>query len=199
VITSWPQSAHPEVVLDERLAREVAARFTAAQSDPGDPGVARAYGALQRQSDRLFAMLTNDDSRTKVRVVFTRTGAPYEHDDEMIAAVRSTGVLEVATCATDRSRLHPFLGSECGGAYDRFRAVHDLIGHVRPGQGFDRHGEFAAWRAQDRLYRGGARIALGTELHAEHSVCWTSGTFCDHKATLLPRSVIDRARAGLPA
>ena len=48
------------------------------------------------------------------------------------------------------------------------------------------------WLAQDRCYRGLGRAALGTELHAEHSVCWTSGSFCEHKATLLPRPFMAR-------
>jgi hypothetical protein len=183
------------VVLDEDWAREVAAWFTAARNDRRDPVVIAAYQALERQSDRLFRGLTQSGSAKCVRVVFTRCRAPYGHDEEMIGAVRATAVLEVTT---DPSRPHPVLGSERGGAYDRFRAVHDVIGHVLLGHGFDRHGEFAAWREQDRFYSGLARVALGTELHGEHSVCWTSGAFSDHKATLLPRRMVDRAREGLP-
>jgi hypothetical protein len=193
------EAEHPGALLNERLAREVAAWFIAAGSDPADPRVAAAYQGLEQQSDRLFRVLTHGDSKLRWRIVFTRCPAPYEHDEEMIAAVRATGVLEVTTCAADRSRLHPLLGSECGGAYDRFRAVHDLIGHVQTGHGFDRHGEFAAWLAQDRFYWGSARAALGTELHAEHSVCWTTGSFSEHKATLPPPRVMARARAGLAA
>ena len=114
----------------------------------------------------------------------------------MIEAARSTALLEVTTVATDRGRLHPLLGNEPGGAYDRFRAVHDIIGHVRPGWGFDRDGEFAAWLAQERLYTGAARRALATELHAEHSVRWTTAEVADHKALLFDRPMLDRARRG---
>jgi hypothetical protein len=191
------EAASSGPVLDERWSRQVAEWFLAARSDPGDPIARAAYKALERQSDRIFRRLT-DDAASHVRVVFTRCRAPYECDEEMIAAVRGTGVLEV-TSAAENGRPHPLLGSECGGPYDRFRAVHDLIGHVQTGCGFDRHGEFAAWLAQERLYKGLARAALGTELHAEHSVCWTTGAFADHKATVLPRRVLNRARAGLSA
>jgi hypothetical protein len=86
------------------------------------------------------------------------------------------------------------MGCEVGGAYDRFRAVHDIIRHVVPGLGFDRDGEFAAWLVQERLYRGLARWALATELHGEHSVRWTTGVLSDHKATLLDRGLLARAR-----
>jgi hypothetical protein len=191
------EAASSGPALDEGWSGQVAEWFISARSDPGDPVARAAYEALQRQSDRLFRRLT-DDAAPHVRVVFTRCRSPYESDEEMIAAVRRTGVLEVATAA-DSGRPHPLLGSECGGPYDRFRAVHDLVGHVQTGCGFDRHGEFAAWLAQERFYGGLARAALGTELHGEHSVCWTTGAFADHKATVLPRCVLDRARAGLSA
>jgi hypothetical protein len=119
---------------------------------------------------------------------------PYASDAEMVAAVRSEGLLEVTSAATERDRSHPLMGCEFGGAYDRFRAVHDIVGHVGPGLGFDRDGEFGAWLAQERLYRGLARWALATELHAEHSVRWTTGALSDHKATLLDRDLLARAK-----
>jgi len=89
------------------------------------------------------------------------------------------------------------LRSEPGGPYDRFRAVHDILGHVRLGLGFDRDEEFAVWWAQDRQYRGLARWALATELHGEHSVRWTTGQVAEHKAILLRPELVARARRGM--
>ena len=83
-----------------------------------------------------------------------------------------------------------------GGAYDRFRAVHDILGHGLLGVGFDRQGEYATWRFQERWYTPLARRALATELHAEHSVRWTTGALAEHKAALLDDRLIGRARAG---
>jgi hypothetical protein len=59
----------------------------------------------------------------------------------MIAAVRAEHLLEVTAAAADRDRAHPLLGCELGGPYDRFRAVHDIVGHVIPRFGFDRDAE----------------------------------------------------------
>ena len=132
-----------------------------------------------------------------VRVVFTCAREPYVSDREMIAAVRAERLLEITSAVTERDRRHPLMGCELGGAYDRFRAVHDLVGHIGPQLGFDRDGEFAAWLVQERVYRGLARWALATELHGEHSVRWTSGELSDHKATLLDRDLIARTRVGL--
>jgi hypothetical protein len=187
----------PTVVqLDETHARQVAAQFLDAPSVPRDPITATAYRLLELQTDRLFSRLTRPGTAWSVQVAFTRCLSPYASDVEMIAAVRATSVLEVVTAGVDRDRQHPLLGTEPGGSYDRFRAVHDLVGHVHLGHGFDRQGEFAAWLAQHSLYRGLARSALATELHAEHSVLWTTGNLAEHKATLIPTHVIRRARRG---
>jgi hypothetical protein len=44
------------------------------------------------------------------------------------------------------------------------------------------------------MYTGLARWALATELHAEHSVLWTTGTLAEHKATLLPPNLVRASR-----
>jgi hypothetical protein len=183
--------------VDPELAREVAARFLAARNDPTDATVRTAYEQLERQSDAIFARLTGSDHplHCGFRVEFTLCESPYHSDDELVGAVRTHGVLEITTSARERDRRHPLLGCHLGGSYDRFRAVHDLVGHVGPCLGFDRDGEFAAWLTQERLYGGLARWALATELHAEHSVRWTTGTLSDHKATLIERDLLDRVRA----
>lgn len=76
----------------------------------------------------------------------------------------------VTTVATDSDRRHPLMESDAGGAYDRFRAVHDILGHARLKLGFDRDGEFAAWQFQEQFHSPLARRALATELHGQHSV-----------------------------
>jgi hypothetical protein len=130
-----------------------------------------------------------------LRVAFTRCESPYDSDEELVSAARTHRVLEITTSARERDRRHPLLDCDRGGTYDRFRAVHDIVGHVGPGLGFDRDGEFAAWLTQERLYGGLARWALATELHAEHSVRWTTGTLSDHKATLLDRDLLNKVRS----
>jgi len=49
------------------------------------------------------------------------------------------------------------MDSSRSGSYDRFRAVHDILGHARLGLGFDRDGEFAVWLSQERFRPPGAR------------------------------------------
>ena len=178
------------------VAREVATHFVAGRSTPGEPLVVAAYAQLRVQSDRLWTSCTREDQRGGIRVMFTRASEPYASADEMIGAVRTDRLLEVTIAATEPDRRHPLLGCEPGGAYDRFRAVHDLVGHVGPRLGFDRDGEYTAWLLQDRLYRGLARWALATELHGEHSVRWTTGALAEHKAMLLDPFLLHRSRTG---
>jgi hypothetical protein len=124
---------------------------------------------------------------------WARQPVPYSTAAELIEAVRTTGVLEVTGTRVDRDRLHPGLDCGFGGPYDRLRAVHDIVGHVMTGYGFDRDAGYSAWLLQSKLYYGRARWAAATELHAEHSVTWTTRQFPEHKAALLPRRLLRRS------
>ena len=103
-------------------------------------------------------------------------------------------LLEITAATVDRDRKHPFFDCAVGGTYDRFRAVHDILGHAYLGAGFDRHGEYATWRFQERFHTTLARRALATELHAKHSACWTVGEPPDHKAILVDPQLLQRSR-----
>lgn len=185
--------------LDPVEAETIASAFSEAPDCRRDPKVVAAYEALQEQSDRFFRVLTDTDCPGAIQVAFTYLTNPYTNDQELIDAVRNERLLEVSAAASCSERLHPLLGCDLGGPYDRFRAVHDILGHVRTGLGFDRNGEYVAWRIQDQQYGGLARLALASELHAEHSVYWTSGTLPEHKACLLRACLIAWARVGQSA
>jgi hypothetical protein len=128
-----------------------------------------------------------------VRVAFTNCAAPYADADELIQSVNRDRLLEVTTVAATRDGHHPVMGNHRGGAYDRFRGVHDVLGHGRLRQGFDLDGEFTVWRFQARFHSPLARWALATELHGRHSVLWTTGAFADPKAILLDRRLLRRS------
>ncbi len=153
-----------------------------------DPQVIEAYRQLQVETDHLFRLLTRDRGQPAVRVVFTRCAHPYEGDEELISAVRTEGTLEMTSAATAGERLHPLFDCAFGGAFDRFRAVHDLIGHAWCGYGFDLQDECTAWRTQDRLHSGLARCALATELYGVNAARAVIGEPPDLRALLLAPS-----------
>ncbi len=159
-------------------------------STSGGPLAALAYQQLERQTDRQFAALTDPQGPYRITVAATGQATPYRDAGELIAAVLSTRTLEVTTSPADRA--HRLLGGEVGGAYYRFRAVHDLIGHVATGYGFDRDGEYSAWLVQRGLYTGLARWAAATELHGEISALWATRQFAEHKAVLLDPHLLNR-------
>jgi hypothetical protein len=179
--------------VDPVAAHEVAAAYldTPARRDP--PTVA-AYARLVAESDRLFGRITSPGRPDPVRVVFTTCPTPYDDARELIRSVRDDRLLEVSTVAADSDRRHPLMGSGTGGAYDRFRAVHDVLGHACLELGFDRHGEFATWLSQERFHSRLARRALATELHGQHSVYWTTGRVAEPKAVLLDPRLLCRSR-----
>jgi hypothetical protein len=159
-----------------------------------DAQVIEAYRQLEVETDQIFTSLAQDASDSSIRVVFTRCAEPYESDDELIFAVRNNGTLEVTSAATAGERLHPLLDCAFGGAFDRFRAVHDLIGHAWCGYGFDLNGEWAAWSAQDRLHSGLARLALATEIYGVNAARVIVGAAPDLRALLFAPSLGEGAR-----
>jgi len=180
------------------VAAEIAAAHVEAARAGGPPAHA-AYAQLVIESDRLFRLVTETGRPDRVRIFFTMCPTPYGNAGELISSVGRDRILEVTTAARERDRVHPVMGCEVGGAYDRFRAVHDVLGHGRLQVGFDRDGEFVAWRFQERFYSALAQRALATELHGEHSVRWTTGELPEHKADLLDERLLRRSRAGLSA
>ena len=179
-------------LVDPAAASAVAAAYVDTPSSR-DPLVAAAYAQLVTESDRLFRHLTSPDRPDRVHIAFTTCPTPYADAPELISSVRHDRLLEVTTVATKHDRHHPVMGNDLGGAYDRFRGVHDVLGHARLRLGFDRDGEFATWRSQDRLHSPLARRALATELHGQHSVLWTTGDLAEPKAMLLDARLLHRS------
>ena len=180
--------------VDAEMARRVAEAFIAAPQSASGASVESAYAALGEQACRLFRFLTSYESRNPIRVVFTGSPEPYASADELSESVQLDQVLELCPTHRDRDRRHPRLDTSIGGAYDQFRAVHDIISHGWLRHSFDRDGEFSAWLTEHHLYTGLAQWALATELHGGHSVRWTTGEPADHKAILLDPTLLTASR-----
>jgi hypothetical protein len=181
---------HTTSEVDRSIAAMVGEWYLRSRSAHRDAGVIAAYRQLQLESDHLYVVLTRTVCDWPVRVAFTHCLQPYGSDEELISAVRTNGTLEITSAVAVGGRLHPLLGCEFGGAFDRFRAVHDLIGHAWCGYGFDLDDECAAWSAQDRLHSGLARFALATELYGVNAARSVIGEAPDLRALLLAPSAL---------
>jgi hypothetical protein len=187
----------PTALMSRHITIDVGASYLSATSSPRDPVVVDAYAHLQAETDQLFDALARRHDRQAIRVAFTRCPQPYANDRELIESARADHVLEVATAAVHPEPLHPLLGCEYAGPFDRFRAVHDLVGHVSTGLGFGLDDELAVWRVQHRLHGRSARRALATELLAINSARAIIGEAPVHKATLLDVGLVQRTLAQL--
>lgn len=181
------------VRVDPAAAHEIAAAYRDGRTQR-DAHTEAAFSQLVTETDHLYLRITEPDRPDGVQIVFTACENPYRDAGELIDSVRTCRTLEVATVAADRARRHPLMTNDRGGEYDRFRAVHDVVGHARLRLGFDRDGEYGTWLAQERLHSPLARRALASELHGQHSVRWTTGEIAEPRAMLLDDSLVRRAR-----
>lgn len=176
--------------IDMSEAAAVGEWYMHSRSAHRNPKVIEAYKQLQAETDDLYSHLTGDACPWTARVVFTRCRRPYENDTELISAVRANGTLEMTSAAAVGQRLHPLLSCELGGAFDRFHAVHDLVGHARCGYGFGLVDEYAAWSVQDCLHSGLARRALATEIYGVNAARNIVGEAPELRALLLSPSTV---------
>ena len=135
------------VRVDPAAARAVAAAYAGADTRR-DPVTRAAYARLAAECDRLLRRITSPLRPGAVRVRYTTCADPYADAGELIASVTGDRLLEVVTVAADRHRRHPLLDSTRGGAYDRFRAVHDVVGHGRLPRVNERAGRLSRVRAR---------------------------------------------------
>ncbi len=163
----------------------VSSAFRRMPSDLSDE-ILCAYRNLVRETDHIYQRLI---SATGLKVDYVDEFEPYNSADEMCAEVRYTGTLRIGTIAV-QSNIHPILAATRGGSYDRFRAVHDVLGHLALGSGFDRNGEYAAWIFQSAAYSDATWRAAGTLLHGENAVLWTTGLFAKHRIGILPSTCL---------
>jgi hypothetical protein len=183
--------------VDRSTVVSVGAQYLNARNAHRNARIVTAYRQLQLEIDRLFNDLVCVDQPRAVRVAFTRCHLPYASDKELIAAVGAHETLEITSAAAFSGRLHPLLSCEIGGGFDRFRAIHDLIGHAWLEKGFDIDGEGAAWLAQDRLHSDLARWALATEIWGVNSARWVTGQAPELKACLLDPDTLRTSIANL--
>ena len=175
--------------IDFEQACIVASAYLDAPRKSRSPVVRAAYADLSAQADGWFARLTGGGSESRSKSCTPGAPSHTQRGGSSPSVSRRTHA-RVWPASYDRERSHPLLDSSTGGTFDRFRAVHDIVSHAWFGYGFDRDGEFSASarRGQD-VHRPGS-VGSRTELHAEHSVRWTTRTLAEHKATLLAPRIL---------
>jgi hypothetical protein len=163
---------------DARIGRSIAAAYLDAPTV--DPEALPAYRAMRDETLRQLDYLTKI---VGIDVEVTPDD-PYADASQLHDELRQGRMRVWSTAAGDNS--HPFFSDDDN---DAFRAVHDCFGHGATGQGFDPHGEEAAWVKHSQMYSPLARRAMTTETRGQTCtfVYGNDGQFFSpQKAVLLP-------------
>lgn len=106
---------------------------------------------------------------------------PYKDVHELADDVRNNKRIKVL--GTHATGGHPLFSNEDN---DKFRAVHDVFGHLGTGRDFDRHGEEAAFQAHARMFSHHARPALTSETRGQNGSLIVNGKFGPQRIAVLP-------------
>jgi hypothetical protein len=141
------------------------------------PQLHQSYAALHEHVDRQYEHMT-----TKMGISHEIVADdPYNNPRELRADVSKNR--RIRTLATGSTGGTEQMSPEQN---DKFRAVHDMFGHVAIGRDFTRHGEEAAAQHHAAMFPPEAHAALFSETRAQNSALIRSGQFPENKGYELP-------------
>lgn len=210
------------VHVDTDRATKIADEFDKEKHDPNDPEVKASYAAMAKET--LAQWDTIKQSGLQVEWVKKGQADPYSASPRLAALDVSENNHwwgfptdqgfgsgpEAAVYEKDNPLLAK-AGFKIDGrdvvVNDVFRIVHDMMGHLKEGNGFRADGEENAWRSHAAMYSETARPAMTNETRGQNS--WvnygpygaTNRTasaenthFAPQKIGLMPKWVVDDGR-----
>ena len=192
--------------LDPDLAGKLAQAHTDMRHDPHHPEVKKAYTSLINETlDQYHHLL---DHGYKFSPIKPGQANPYPTSKHMLHDVHANKHLwyfptEQGFGSDPDTQDHPLLqkiktrdGKEVP-ANDIFRAVHDIFGHAKEGNGFGPKGEEAAWSHHMQMFTPDAQKALTAETRLQnHWVNW--GPHKEHNRANPSQTIYAPQKAGLP-
>jgi len=211
------------VKVDPARATKIAAAFDQEKHDPNDPKVKASYAAMAKETIAQWKAL----EKTGLKVEWVKPGQkdPYAMSPRLAALDVSEnnhwwgfptdqgfGSGPEAAAYEKDNPLLAKTGFKIDGrdvvVNDVFRIVHDMMGHMKEGNGFRADGEENAWQSHVAMYSEAARPAMTNETRGQNS--WVnygpygetnktaSGEdthFAPQKIGLLPDWVVEEGRA----
>ena len=147
-----------------------------------DEKAKKAYDQFAGELDRQFKFL--EEQGIKFEFV---DDDPYKSFYEMHEDFIRNRRLKVMKTSVTGS--HPYWSDATN---DKFRAVHDVLGHLATGRGFDRHGEEAAYQAHKLTLPAEVHGALAMETRGQNAFLIERGDFPPQKAGVLPDDMIKK-------
>lgn len=208
------------VKVDVGRATKIADAYEAEKSDPTNPKVRASYDAMAKETLAQWEVIKG----TGLKVEWVKPGQtdPYAASPRLAAEDVSQHNhwwgfptdLGYGSGEAHDEKTNPMLrptGEVIDGrpvlVNDVFRIVHDMMGHLKEGNGFRADGEENAWRSHAAMYSDLARPAMTNETRGQNS--WvnfgpygaTNRTakgddthFAPQKIGLLPDWVVDEGR-----
>lgn len=143
-----------------------------------DPSALSHFHAMRDEVNKQYDHLTN---HMGIRAHFVDRD-PYPDVHALADDVRNNHRIQVLK--TSQTGSHPVFSDD---ENDKFRAVHDVFGHLGTGRDFDRHGEEAAYQAHARMFPEHARGALASETRGQNGSLIVNSHFGPQKIALMPR------------
>lgn len=193
-----PEQDYSQSVIPASATRQIGEHYMRAPQY--DARAEPAYHAMALETSKQFEHLTKPKSKGGMGIdVQVTKEDPYGWRGEKPAADYSNYHYEsvmpemrrdleennrIKIYSTNTTGGHPFFGDETN---DKFRAVHDVFGHMASGRGIDRHGEDAAYQKHAAMYSPLARGALAMETRGQQGALHVTGDFQEQKVGILPQ------------
>lgn len=145
------------------------------------PSMQRSYGALREHIGKQFDVI----NQSGLDISFGES--PYTGAKDLAADLQK-GRLQVSATTPDQSSA-VFTDEE----NDKFRAVHDVLGHGATGRGFSPSDEYAAYEAHARTIPKAARKALFSEVVGQAAYWGATGEFAPQTSNVveMPRWAVE--------
>lgn len=170
--------------LDKERAGRIADEYDKMKDAPSDPAVAKSYAAMAKETLAQWEAI----KQSGLQVEWIKPGQkdPYALSPRLAAMDVSTNNhwwgyptdlgYGNATDKSNTGETNPMLkatGEVIDGrkvvVNDVFRIVHDMMGHMKEGNGFRGEGEENAWRSHASMYSDEARPAMTAETRGQNS------------------------------
>ena len=158
------------------LLKDLARSYDALPED--DPSAHKHFAAMRGEVNDQYHHLTH---RMGIKVHVTDED-PYPDVHALRHDVLHNKQIQVL--GTHATGGHPFFTND---ENDKFRAVHDVFGHLGTGRDFDRHGEEATYQAHARMFTPLARGALASETRGQSGSLILSGQFGPQRIAVMPK------------
>jgi hypothetical protein len=220
-IPNEPLTQYPE--LDVERASRIANEYELMKNEPRSREVLKAYDALNQETMAQYEEML----RAGVEPYFITGANPYKDSPYLalkeLSDTNKLGVFPTVSGFGSDVKFDPKsnpllaktpykISGQPALANDIFRAVHDYMGHAKPGVGFRGAGEEAAYQSHAGMYSPQARRALASETRGQNS--WVNygpygeknrfanaddTTYADQKSGLLPNWAVEEGRASAGA